>query len=344
MTVHDVDARRDLVFALLHGAPAFAPGSSRVPARTPRRFVPSRRSTSPACARDHTLDALAARARDAAGDRSAPHDLRAGRAVARRNAPRLRPSWRAVEAASRKSWPPARSRSSSWPRRRLRRWPHELSAGRADPRGPWRPSSSSRSRSRRSATRSNSSLAASPGCSSFGRRTIRSGRSISPASTTNGRIARTRSPSSSTAATRTRTASSSSRSCGASGEPARDGPTLTWRLLDRERSSVESRIGALEAGTSVFMKPATDLIHVAEGISDRCDASDDARSTRRRRSSSRPRRRSGDYNEGRSSKFLYSRYANPTVARGRADDRRARRRRIGARAVERSGRDDDRAR
>jgi cystathionine beta-lyase/cystathionine gamma-synthase len=60
------------------------------------------------------------------------------------------------------------------------------------------------------------------------------------------------------------------------------------------------------------MKPATDLIHVAEGISD--DAAplttpiyetttfifENAREVR-------------DYNEGRSPKFLYSRYANPTV-------------------------------
>ncbi len=90
------------------------------------------------------------------------------------------------------------------------------------------------------------------------------------------------------------------------------------------------------------MKPATRLIHVAEGI--REDAAplttpiyetttfvfENAQEVR-------------DYNEGRSTKFLYSRYANPTVLAVEARDRRARGRRERARLLERTGGDDDRA-
>ena len=50
-----------------------------------------------------------------------------------------------------------------------------------------------------------------------------------------------------------------------------------------------------------------------------------------------------DYNEGRSTKFLYSRYGNPTVAGGRGEVATARRRRSGDAAFERPGGDDHRA-
>ena len=60
--------------------------------------------------------------------------------------------------------------------------------------------------------------------------------------------------------------------------------------------------------------PATELIHARpRRIVDVADPADDSRSTRRRRSCSTAPPMIGAYNEGRSTKYLYSRYTNPTV-------------------------------
>src|SRR5262245_869527 len=60
------------------------------------------------------------------------------------------------------------------------------------------------------------------------------------------------------------------------------------------------------------MKPATDLIHVAEGINDEAAplTTPIYETTTFLFGSAREVL---EYNEGRSAKFLYSRYANPTV-------------------------------
>ena len=115
VTVHDMDARRDLVFALLAARQRFARVSRCGAARRKplagddcdrRRGGNSRHSISRASARDHVLDALAAAL--ALPVATEPHlaDVRAGGAVARRNAPGLRSSGRACCGCSRRSRPP----------------------------------------------------------------------------------------------------------------------------------------------------------------------------------------------------------------------------------------------
>ena len=88
------------------------------------------------------------------------------------------------------------------------------------------------------------------------------------------------------------------------------------------------------------MKPATELIHHGDGVSrDAEPLTTPIYETTTFLFENAAEVRA--YNEGQSSKYLYSRYANPTVHAGRAEDCGARRGRGGARALERPGGDDD---
>ena len=185
-----MDARRDLVFALL-GRPLTAPrffgraaARSTAPARALEAFDLG------GVARDHALDALAAAL--AVPVATEPHLVTfAAEGPWRGETHRLcdRPGalGRLLEEVATAgaeqvilvapSAPPARA--------------HELSAGRADLRGRAGEQLAGLRGRRRCATRSSSSPAASPACSSSVRRTTRSARSISAASTTSAPTART---------------------------------------------------------------------------------------------------------------------------------------------------------
>ena len=192
---HDLDAHRDLVFALV--------------AESRRRGIIRRPSTEAADARRAEVLDLAGVARDAPGrrgggvadgadrDRSACDDLRARRLLARRNASAVR-SARQPDADCSTSWSRSgrrtgRDRVGGAGTRPVRtRWPPGASTAKAG----WA-SICSRLKPRPSATRRGSAWPARPRWlrSRFARRTIRSARSISAAGTTIAPTGASRSPS-----------------------------------------------------------------------------------------------------------------------------------------------------
>ena len=144
-------------------------------------------------ARDHALDALAAalaaagRHRAASRRRSPPEGpgavKRTGCAIGPAALGRLLEE---VAAAGRRAGDPRRRLAAAGARARAERRARRSAR-------PRRRAARRRSRPRRCATRSSSSPAGSPACSSSVPRTIRSARSISPACTTSGRTAPSRS-------------------------------------------------------------------------------------------------------------------------------------------------------